>query len=64
MDRGNSSFKPYKTFFGESIRNTFQKMKEVPESKKPELERKAIYIVQLALLSDYTERKIVSIIEE
>ncbi len=63
MDKDDSSFELSEGFYAESIRNTFREMTEITESKRPDLERKAIYIVQLALLSDFTYRKIMSIIE-
>lgn len=63
MDDGGSEHVPPENFYVESIRKTFQRMIDVPEPLKPNLERKAVYLVQLALLGDYAPRKIMSIIE-
>lgn len=64
MDDVHSEHVPPGDFYGESIRKTFQKMTDMPEPRKGELERKAVYLVQLALLNDYETHKIMRIIEE
>lgn len=63
MESAESRFTPSENFYIESIRNTFQKMPEVQESMRNGLEKKATYLVQLALLNDYEIRKILTVIE-
>ena len=53
----------FENFYGQSINSSLHKIEGIGEDKIKEIEKKAMQLVQLAMLSDFDHKKIKQIIE-